>query len=425
MGIGGILGSHAWSAPKVIITDQDPALGKAISHLLPMTYHRFCIWHVLSKVSEKAGLLISSLPTFDNIYHVIKHSETPAEFELQWDDAIKENGLQDNGWMSYMFQIREQWVPAYFKKVFSAGMSSTQRSETTHSFLKKFVYKGCGFNEFVTRFDRALSRQRERENQCDHDDRNGRPKLQYGTQQEVQLANIYTRQMFREFQAELHNCFTYSLELIREDTDHMVFILEFKGTSNETRVKMTRQVHFARDTQIACCSCKKMEFFGILCAHILRVLDSLKIYELPEYYILDRWKKGARRGIVKDSFGVTIIEDHRRALCGGSGKALEAFLGGYYELLDESPEDQEIGLKLLEEWRTKFKEHLANNQSDQRKKKKVVESSCSIDLLEPDHARHKGCGKRLKSSLEKSSALNRVCSVCKGSGHDKRNCPKQ
>ncbi|KAL2469926.1 Protein FAR1-RELATED SEQUENCE [Abeliophyllum distichum] len=40
------------------------------------------------------------------------------------------------------------------------------------------------------------------------------------------------------------------------------------------------------------------------------------------------------------------------------------------------------------------------------------------------HLRIKGCGKRLKSSKEKSLAKNsRQCSICGQNGHDKRTCP--
>ncbi|CAH9094895.1 unnamed protein product [Cuscuta epithymum] len=150
----------------------------------------------------------------------------------------------------------------------------------------------------------------------------------------------------------------------------------------------------------------------------------LNINELPDYYILDRWKKGSRRGIVLDAYDIEICEDHRKALVGRNGKALDAFLSGFYELSSESIEDQEVGLHLLEEWRLKFKDHLSKNTSNQSAKKHHHDPPESLEFVEPDHARHKGCGKRLKSSIEKATSLNRICSVCKGNGHDKRNCPK-
>ncbi|KAL2524599.1 Protein FAR1-RELATED SEQUENCE [Abeliophyllum distichum] len=47
-----------------------------------------------------------------------------------------------------------------------------------------------------------------------------------------------------------------------------------------------------------------------------------------------------------------------------------------------------------------------------------------IAICDPSFVRAKGCGKRLKSSKEKSMAKNsRQCSTCGQHGHDKRTCP--
>ncbi|KAL2471996.1 Protein FAR1-RELATED SEQUENCE [Abeliophyllum distichum] len=50
----------------------------------------------------------------------------------------------------------------------------------------------------------------------------------------------------------------------------------------------------------------------------------------------------------------------------------------------------------------------------------------SHTIHDPTAVRAKGCGKRLKSSKEKSmSKENRQCRTCGQNGHDKRTCPKQ
>ncbi|KAG6437544.1 hypothetical protein SASPL_102463 [Salvia splendens] len=41
------------SAPKAIITDQGPALTKALARVLSETVHRYCLWHILNKFPEK------------------------------------------------------------------------------------------------------------------------------------------------------------------------------------------------------------------------------------------------------------------------------------------------------------------------------------------------------------------------------------
>ena len=39
--------------PKVIVTDQDPAMKIAIEKILPDSRHRLCMWHIMSKLTTK------------------------------------------------------------------------------------------------------------------------------------------------------------------------------------------------------------------------------------------------------------------------------------------------------------------------------------------------------------------------------------
>ena len=41
------------SAPKVVVTDQDPAMKLAIAKIFPDTRHRLCMWHIMSKLTTK------------------------------------------------------------------------------------------------------------------------------------------------------------------------------------------------------------------------------------------------------------------------------------------------------------------------------------------------------------------------------------
>ncbi|XP_042466252.1 protein FAR1-RELATED SEQUENCE 5-like [Zingiber officinale] len=111
--------------PTVIITDQDPALMKAIGQVLPQTVHRYCLWHILNKFQDKLPPL-----TFRNYYQMIKdvivNSSSPAEFDKTWEEVIRCSGLENNDWLTLMYEIRQRWVPLFFNHVFSAGMSSSQ-----------------------------------------------------------------------------------------------------------------------------------------------------------------------------------------------------------------------------------------------------------------------------------------------------------
>ncbi|KAJ1685819.1 hypothetical protein LUZ63_017209 [Rhynchospora breviuscula] len=106
--------------PKVIITDQDPAMRKAIKIVFPNAIHRCCQWHVMRKAREKLGSLYgrmptgmpNGMPTFgDELGRVINCSLTVPEFEDAWAAMLDNYKLKDNKHLKNMFEQREEWVP--------------------------------------------------------------------------------------------------------------------------------------------------------------------------------------------------------------------------------------------------------------------------------------------------------------------------
>lgn len=67
-------------ALQMIIRDQDLAMTRAIAKIFPNTFHRYCMWHILNKVSKKLNTII-----YRDNYHFIKniilHSERSEDFE--------------------------------------------------------------------------------------------------------------------------------------------------------------------------------------------------------------------------------------------------------------------------------------------------------------------------------------------------------
>ncbi|KAL2484853.1 Protein FAR1-RELATED SEQUENCE 5 [Abeliophyllum distichum] len=163
-------------APGAIITEQDAAIARAISIVLPSTLHRFCMWHVLNKLSEKMNVVLYN-DQYHRLVHIIKQSESLAEFEQQWIEVMETTELGNNEWLSSLSEIRSRWVPAYVKHVFAAGVSSSQRSECGHSFLKKYVDRKNSLTDFVARINRALVHQRHEELAANHIDLTQTPKV--------------------------------------------------------------------------------------------------------------------------------------------------------------------------------------------------------------------------------------------------------
>ncbi|KAK2659395.1 hypothetical protein Ddye_005928, partial [Dipteronia dyeriana] len=120
----------------MIITDQDPAITKAISQALPNTFQRYCSWHILNKFLEKLNFVVDR-DYYKDFKKCIWESCTKEEFDSTWMEIIDKSKLVDNGWLQSMYEIRLKWVTLYLNHVFSTGMSSSQRVESSHAFFKR------------------------------------------------------------------------------------------------------------------------------------------------------------------------------------------------------------------------------------------------------------------------------------------------
>ena len=47
------LNAHKGKEPKVVLTDQDPAIKQAVKAVLPNSRHRLCMWHIMKKLQAK------------------------------------------------------------------------------------------------------------------------------------------------------------------------------------------------------------------------------------------------------------------------------------------------------------------------------------------------------------------------------------
>ncbi|KAJ3686390.1 hypothetical protein LUZ61_015554 [Rhynchospora tenuis] len=188
-------------APLTIITDQSYAMKKAIAATLPETRHRHCIWHILDKLDNRIG---NDKDAGKDLRKVIYESKTESEFEFKWELTVSHYSLQDNVWLTDMFDMRHMWVPVYLNKFFWAGMRSTQRSESINAFLDKYVNSKTTLRNFVRCFDLALSRLRRRESDENYECIRGRSRLiSQWNSIEQQFSKKYTNNMFIPFQGEI------------------------------------------------------------------------------------------------------------------------------------------------------------------------------------------------------------------------------
>ena len=77
----------------------------------------------------------------DDLNAVLNHPLMPSEFERAWKDLIQRYNLQDDEVMNSLWDDRHEWISAYYKEIFCARMTSTQRSESMNRILKKFFVR--------------------------------------------------------------------------------------------------------------------------------------------------------------------------------------------------------------------------------------------------------------------------------------------
>ena len=139
--------------PVFMWPDQCRAMEVAIAKEWKHTVHRWCKWHVLERVNECLGSKYTSNKEFrDNFHLMLNEMLTIDEFEKGWAALLKQYGLEKNGFLQQIYETREKWVKSYFKGVFCARMTSTQRSESANHMLKNILSPGCTVYQFIQQY---------------------------------------------------------------------------------------------------------------------------------------------------------------------------------------------------------------------------------------------------------------------------------
>ncbi|XP_028776271.1 uncharacterized protein LOC114733027 [Neltuma alba] len=144
------------------------------------------------------------------------------------------------------------------------------------------------------------------------------------------------------------------------------------------------------------CSCKKFEQWGILCCHALRILYDQDVKRLPQKYILKRWTREARCGVVYDSKGKEIEVDPKLE-CSNRYRQLCPMLIKLANDASECPEAFSMVHQMVLELSKKVSELLIKHSSDD------VSSKC---VVVDDDGKNEGEGigfkKRERKKIDKS-----------------------
>ncbi|XP_035844834.1 protein FAR1-RELATED SEQUENCE 5-like [Helianthus annuus] len=89
------------SEPKVVVTDQDAAMKRAIKDALSRSRHRLCMWHIWEKLKTTVGPVLSANIDFNTrTTHVVWNDTIiPEDFETEWHSIMSTFGLENHEWL--------------------------------------------------------------------------------------------------------------------------------------------------------------------------------------------------------------------------------------------------------------------------------------------------------------------------------------
>lgn len=293
--------------PKTLLTDRSAAICEAVAATWPATSHRYCVWQVYQNALQQLSQAFHGSRTLEcNFKRCLFDCEDEDEFLTAWMEMLEKYDLEDNQWLADLFSIKEKWALPYGRETFYADMKSVQQKESLSSELKKHLSLEYDLLNFFEQFERLLCDRRSAELEADVN-ANQSTKKPPSMRILRQAANVYTPAAFKMFEREF--------ELYM---DCMLYNCGDVGTISQYRICVddSPKDHFVKfdslDSMLNC-SCKTFEFIGIPCHHMLKVLDTRNIKDLPAQYILKRWRKDAKSGSSNGGYAFSFDGDPESA----------------------------------------------------------------------------------------------------------------
>lgn len=315
--------------PKTVLTDQSAALSDAVSSW-PGTIHRFSLLHLYLNATKISRDTLQGLETFASDFSRWLYEYEEDNFYSSWEILSEKYNVKDNEWFCKLYEDRERWALPYGRDTFCADIATTLRRDNTNTILTDLIKPEIDLQNFFNNYDKFLEEKRLAEQQADY--------LGAQITQRVaplhllwQAANSYTPTLFEMFRMEyeqISKCVVYSCGEIGPISEYQV------------TVKDRPQGQFVRFDSTECmvvCSCKKFEFMGLLCCHVLKILDLRNIKELPRHYILKRWRKDAQSESPENYGFAAIDEDPKFSL----SKRYNALYRNLYKIAAKASESVE------------------------------------------------------------------------------------
>ncbi|XP_059663432.1 protein FAR1-RELATED SEQUENCE 5-like [Cornus florida] len=259
------LNAMSHKVPRTILTDQDAAMAKALAEVMLNTNHHLYTWHLMLNAQKHIGnMSVGGKGIKSVISKFMFDIEEHDEFLQEWSLMEREFGVENNTWLANLFRLKHVLAKAYVKNVWSAGMRTTQLSESFNSGLKQYLSRQYALPDFFKHFDTLLYDKRYKEYEAEYDLVQKMLRMKARSPILDHTGHVYTANIFELFQEQLLiACMSqYILNCNDNGNGEYVYEVELYNQNVMRRVIRTRDDHLS-------CSCGKFEMEGVMCSHTL------------------------------------------------------------------------------------------------------------------------------------------------------------
>ncbi|XP_021864131.1 protein FAR1-RELATED SEQUENCE 5-like [Spinacia oleracea] len=242
--------SMGGKSPISVFIDQDAAMSNAINQVFPDARHRLYVWHFHQNAITRFGALKRD-PTFKKTFNYCLYKRvTKVEFETNWRSMLQTYELIGEEWFTNVYVLRDKWCPSLSKDFFSAGILSSQRSESTNHAIGFRANRTISLTYFYRLFKGTIQRWRSTEKEAGFSYSKSIASSALPLSGLLKHASeVYTLSLFRDFEKEFGYSIATTTKLIWTQGN-----TQFYAVSIDEELWSAQRVTYIHDSQKISCT---------------------------------------------------------------------------------------------------------------------------------------------------------------------------